>query len=104
MANSLKDTPSAWVHFDKDAKDPISFDKLQLEKNEGQKEYRASPPLARPLYRPAPVAPTRSAQTDFSDLPDTAPSDEEQIIVPAMETASPQKEHDGIENLINNIQ
>lgn len=55
------------------------------------------PPLARPLYRPAPVAPTRSAQTDFSDLPDTAPSDEEQIIVPAMETASPQKEHDGIE-------
>ena len=110
MANSLKDTPSAWVHFDKDAKDPISFDKLQLEKNEGQKEYRASPPLARPLYRPAPVAPTRSAQTDFSDLPDTALSDEEQIIVPAkkqppaMGTASPQKEHDGIENLINNIQ
>lgn len=109
MAESLKDTPSAWVHFDKDAKDPISFDQLQLEKNEGQKEYRASPPLARPLYRSAPVVPARSAQTDFSDLPDTTSSDGEQIIVPAkkqppaMGTSPSQKEHDGIENLINNM-
>ena len=77
---------------------------------EGQKEYRASPPLARPLYRPAPTTPTRSIQTDFSDLPETDSPDEEQIIVPAkkqppaMGATPSQREHDGIENLINDIQ
>jgi len=110
MANSLKDTPSAWVRLDKDAKDPISFDKLAIEQKEGQKEYRASPPLARPLYRPAPTTPTRSIQTDFSDLPETDSPDEEQIIVPAkkqppaMGATPPQREHDGIGNPINEIQ
>ena len=50
-------------------------------KSAKQKEYRTSPPLARPLHRPAPPAPDRSAQNDFSDLPDSA-SGEEQIMLP----------------------
>jgi len=110
---SLKDTPSAWVRLDKEAKDPISRDKLQIQQSEDKKEYRASPPLARPLYRPAPPVPTRSTQNDFSDLPGTTPptSVEERPIVPAKKqppamgnNPAPQKERDGIENLINQIQ
>ncbi|MEB6479895.1 penicillin-binding protein PBP1a [Acinetobacter vivianii] len=113
MGQSLKDTPSAWVRLDKEAKDPISRDKLQIQQSEDKKEYRASPPLARPLYRPAPPAPTRSTQNDFSDLPGTTPptSVEERPIAPAKKqppamsnNPAPQKERDGIENLINQIQ
>ena len=113
MGQSLKDTPSAWVRLDKEAKDPISRDKLQIQQSEDKKEYRASPPLARPLYRPAPPVPTRSTQNDFSDLPGTMPptSVEERPIVPAKKqppamgnNPAPQKERDGIENLINQIQ
>ncbi|WP_445404245.1 penicillin-binding protein PBP1a [Acinetobacter vivianii] len=113
MGQSLKDTPSAWVRLDKEAKDPISRDKLQIQQSEDKKEYRASPPLARPLYRPAPPVPTRSTQNDFSDLPGTTPptSVEERPIVPAKKqppamgnNPAPQKERDGIENLINQIQ
>lgn len=114
MGQSLKDTPSAWVRLDKDAKDPISRDKLQIQQSEDKKEYRASPPLARPMYRPAPPAPTRSTENDFSDLPGTtAPSvGEERPITPAKKqppamgsnNPAPQKERDGIENLINQIQ
>lgn len=118
MGQSLKDTPSAWVRLDKEAKDPISRDKLQIQQSEDKKEYRASPPLARPLYRPAPPPPVRSTQNDFSDLPGTpAPAPvEERPIVPAKKqppamssnhpapAPTPQKERDGIENLINQIQ
>ncbi|WDZ51488.1 penicillin-binding protein PBP1a [Acinetobacter vivianii] len=113
MGQSLKDTPSAWVRLDKEAKDPISRDKLQIQQSEDKKEYRSSPPLARPLYRPAPPVPTRSTQNDFSDLPGTTPptSVEERPIVPAKKqppamgnNPAPQKERDGIENLINQIQ
>lgn len=113
MANALKDTPSAWVKLDKDAKDPISHDQMQVQQNQDRKEYRASPPLARPLYRPAPPAPTTSAQSDFSDLSETT-SNTEQTITPARRqppnmgstTQNPpqQRERDGIENLINQIQ
>ena len=105
MAKSLKDTPSAWVRLDKDAKEPISRDQMQAEQSENKKEYRASPPLARPLYRPAPQVPTRSVQNDFSDLPGT--STEEHPMVPAqkqppaMGSTTPS---DGIENLINDIE
>lgn len=108
MANSLKDTPSAWVRLDKEAKEPISRDKLQ--QGDDKKEYRASPPLARPLYRPAPPVPDRSAQNDFSDLPDST-SGEEQIMVPTQKQpptmgSSQQNppQRDQIENLINEIQ
>lgn len=37
MANALKDTPSSWVHLDKNAKDPISRDKLQIQSTEDKK-------------------------------------------------------------------
>ncbi|MGR0304692.1 penicillin-binding protein PBP1a [Acinetobacter beijerinckii] len=114
MASSLKDTPSAWVRLDKNAKDPISRDQVQVQQNEDKKEYRASPPLARPLYRPAPPMAPRSTENDFSDLPGTTPSANEEIIVPSRtqpptmgsgtQPTKPQKERDGIENLINEIQ
>ncbi|MCH7308193.1 penicillin-binding protein PBP1a [Acinetobacter sp. NIPH 1852] len=113
MANALKDTPSAWVRLDKDAKDPISHDQLQVQQSEDRKEYRASPPLARPLYRPAPAAPTRSAQSDFSDLSGTTSNGEHTITPerkqpPTMgsnpQNSNAQRERDGIENLINQIQ
>lgn len=113
MGNALKDTPSAWVRLDKDAKDPISHDQLQVQQSEDRKEYRASPPLARPLYRPAPTAPTRSAQSDFSDLSGTTPNGEHTITPerkqpPTMgsnpQNSNAQRERDGIENLINQIQ
>ncbi|HRM14493.1 MAG TPA: penicillin-binding protein PBP1a [Acinetobacter parvus] len=110
MANSLKDTPSAWVRLDREAKEPISRDKLQLQQGDDKKEYRASPPLARPLYRPAPPVPDRSAQNDFSDLPDST-TGEEQIMVPTQKQppamgSSQQNppQRDQIENLINEIQ
>ena len=111
MANSLKDTPSAWVRLDREAKEPISRDKLQLQQGDDKKEYRASPPLARPLYRPAPPTPDRSAQNDFSDLPDSA-SGEEQIMLPTRKQPpamgstpqNPPPQRDRIENLINEIQ
>ncbi len=87
---------------------------LWLSESEDQKVYRASPPLARPLYRPAPVVPTRSIDNDFSDLPGTAPSADEQIIVPSKkqppalgtetQSPTPKKKRDNIENLINQIQ
>ncbi|MCH7335820.1 penicillin-binding protein PBP1a [Acinetobacter sp. NIPH 2699] len=108
MANALKDTPSAWVRLDKDAKDPISHDQLQVQQSEDRKEYRASPPLARPLYRPAPPAPMRSAESDFSDLSGTTPSGERTITPerkqPPTMGSNSQRERDGIENLINQIQ
>ncbi|RLZ10168.1 PBP1A family penicillin-binding protein [Acinetobacter sp. 2JN-4] len=113
MAKALKDTPSAWVRLDKDAKDPISHDQLQIQQSEDRKEYRASPPLARPLYRPAPPAPTRSAQSDFSDLSGTTQNGENTITPerkqpPTMDSPpqnpNSQRERDGIENLINQIQ
>ncbi|MFK4049618.1 penicillin-binding protein PBP1a [Acinetobacter venetianus] len=114
MAKSLAGTPSTWVRFDKDASAPISRDELQVQQSEDQKVYRASPPLARPLYRPAPVVPTRSIDNDFSDLPGTAPSADEQIIVPSKkqppalgtetQSPTPKKKRDNIENLINQIQ
>ncbi|MFO1411881.1 MAG: penicillin-binding protein PBP1a [Acinetobacter parvus] len=110
MANSLKDTPSAWVRLDREAKEPISRDKLQLQQGDDKKEYRASPPLARPLYRPAPPTPDRSAQNDFSDLPDST-TGEEQIMLPTRKQppamgSSQQNppQRDQIENLINEIQ
>ena len=50
----------------------------KLKKNEDKKEYRSSPPLARPLYRPAPPhACAQRCKRDFSDLPGTTPSADE---------------------------
>lgn len=61
MGKSLKDTPPAWVNLDKNAKAPISRENQKApEKSEQEiRNDRATPPLARPMYRPPVV-------TDFT--------------------------------------
>ena len=102
MANALKDTPSAWVNFDKNAKSPNHHNQ-PVASDAAIKEDRSSPPLARPLFRPAPVVAARPAARDFEDLPG------EEALVPR-ETAPPSMRHaptkkpDALENLIEQIQ
>ncbi|WP_425916322.1 penicillin-binding protein PBP1a [Acinetobacter sp. TSRC1-2] len=68
MGDALQGTPAAWVHFDKNAKAPTNRTQT-VTIGEPVREDRSSPPLARPLYRPAPVAPTSAPERDFDDLP-----------------------------------
>lgn len=74
MDGALKNQPLAWVKLDKQANNSIGngFDD-ELDSVEVKRQQRETPPLARPLYRPAPIiAPdsgTQSRQRDFSDLP-----------------------------------
>lgn len=103
MDQSLKNTPSAWVRLDKNAKAPISREKPTIEIN-NRNDDKASPPLARPLYVPAPVAPVATPDSDFADLPG------EEIQVPPSNTApsTPKKSDapkrgDALEGLINQV-
>ena len=101
MGNALKGTPTAWVHFDKNAKAPANRNQT-ITIGEPVQTDRASPPLARPLYRPAPAAPVRAPESDFDDLPG------EEILVP--NNANPpdmQKQNskpDALDNLIDVFQ
>ncbi|SPL68830.1 penicillin-binding protein PBP1a [Acinetobacter stercoris] len=110
MGKSLQGTPSSWVHFDKNAKAPVSREQRgQHQIETRQDDYRSSPPLARPIYRPAPVE-TREPGNDFDDLPDdgnattaTPPANSN------VNSVSPQKREtqptrDSLENLINEVQ
>ncbi len=109
MGNALKGTPASWVQLDKNAKAP------RLQETAGQAEPkvdRASPPLARPLYRPAP--PPAAVTNDFADLPG------EEILIPSRsappqvntldQPARPQQprtepqQRDALENLIQEVQ
>ncbi|WP_092820208.1 penicillin-binding protein PBP1a [Acinetobacter kookii] len=98
MGNALKGTPAAWVRLDKNAKAPANRNQT-ITVGEPVQTDRSSPPLARPLYRPAPVAPVRAPERDFDDLPG------EEILVP--ENANPpdmQKQNnkpDALDNLID---
>ena len=66
--------------FRKDAQAPISRDKQEVTTEVGDKKtYRAAPPLARPLYRPAPPQP-KTTNNDFDDLPG------EEIVIPSKTT------------------
>ena len=119
MDKALEGTPSAWVRFDKDAKAPLNREERSLEDTtlsaEDKKDYRASPPLARPIYRPAPVAPTRNRASDFDDLPgegNNADKPSEQTLKPknsapppmSQGSTSAKRENDSMENLINDVQ
>ena len=101
MGNALKGTPTAWVHFDKNAKAPANRNQT-ITIGEPVQTDRSSPPLARPLYRPAPAAPVRAPESDFDDLPG------EEILVP--NNANPpdmQKQNskpDALDNLIDVFQ
>lgn len=121
MGKALEGTPSAWVHLDKDAKDPVARDQRDQATSEDnaqvkKDQYRTSPPLARPIYRPAPVAPVRNPSKDFDDLPGQS-NDVEKVLAPTRQTppamnnnrtqpsATPRQEtHDSLENLINQVQ
>lgn len=98
MGNALKGTPAAWVHFDKNAKAPANRNQT-ITIGEPVQTDRSSPPLARPLYRPAPAAPVQAPESDFDDLPG------EEILVP--DNANPpdmQKQNskpDALDNLID---
>ncbi len=110
MGKALKDTPSAWVHFDKNAKAPISREERNQTQVEGvtQNEgYGSSPPLARPIFKPAPVTPSRNSSNDFEDLPDEGtdqPLKPNKVTPPAMNQGGAKRESDSLENLINEVQ
>ncbi|MFW1735252.1 penicillin-binding protein PBP1a [Acinetobacter sp. ULE_I001] len=110
MGKALKDTPSAWVHFDKNAKAPISREERNQTQVEGATQnegYGSSPPLARPIFKPAPVTPSRNSSNDFEDLPDEGsdqPLKPNKVAPPAMNQGSAKRESDSLENLINEVQ
>ena len=109
MGNALKGTPAAWVHLDKNAKAPVNRTTATNPTEIAQREEdRSSPPLARPLYRPAPVAPTRVPERDFDDLPGEETLIPDEKAPPAMQPAPARKlqEHrpDALENLINEVE
>lgn len=110
MGKALKDTPSAWVHFDKNAKAPISREERNQTQVEGAAQnegYGSSPPLARPIFKPAPVTPSRNSSNDFEDLPDEGtdqPLKPNKVTPPAMNQGSAKRESDSLENLINEVQ
>lgn len=110
MDKALKGTPSTWVHFDKDAKAPISREQrhqTQIDDQTQNESYGSSPPLARPIFRPAPVAPTRNASNDFDDLPDEGndqPLKPNKATPPSMNQGAAKREQDSLENLINEVQ
>lgn len=102
MANSLKDTPYSWVSFDKNAKAPLSREqRLNMTDDSAlANNHRKTPPLARPIYRPAPVIQPSNPSSDFEDLPDhsNAPS------APSTGTPTQPTKKDSLENLINEVQ
>jgi penicillin-binding protein 1A len=110
MDKALKGTPSAWVHFDKDAKAPVSREQrhqTQIDDQTQNESYGSSPPLARPIFRPAPVAPNRNASDDFDDLPDEGsdqPLKPNKAAPPVMNQGTAKREQDSLENLINEVQ
>lgn len=110
MGKALKDTPSAWVHFDKNAKAPISREERNQTQVEGATQNEgngSSPPLARPIFKPAPVTPSRNSSNDFEDLPDEGsdqPLKPNKVTPPAMNQGGAKRESDSLENLINEVQ
>ncbi|WP_445116786.1 penicillin-binding protein PBP1a [Acinetobacter sp. WZC-1] len=108
MSKSLAGTPSSWVQFDKNAGAPLTHDQRgQLQVIEQKENNRSSPPLARPIYRPAPIAPTPNPSSDFEDLPDEKALKPSGTTPPAMNPGAPttkRESNDSLENLINEIE
>lgn len=100
MGQALKGTPAAWVHFDKNAKAPTN--RRTETTDQYVAEDRSSPPLARPLYRPAPVAPTRAPERDFDDLPGEEILLPNDAAPPTMQKA-PTNKPDALQNLIDQV-
>ena len=115
MDKSLKGTPSAWVELDKDAKAPLSREERSnggLVDVEVQTEQssRSTPPLARPIYRPAPVQVAPNPTRDFEDLPVPEQSPNAPAAKPSTPAAKPSTPNtpkkpapDSIESLIQEV-
>lgn len=104
MENALKGTPEAWVRLDKNAKLPVQRGQANPNK-EANKQDRAAPALAQPLYRPAPVAPRPTVQNDFEDLPGDQPLVPNQTKPPALNNNPPPKQGgDALDHLIQQVQ
>ena len=103
MGNALKGTPEAWVRLDRNAKAPINRNKVVP--GEQEQHDPSSPPLATPLYRPAPVVAPKRQSNDFEDLPDQEiriPDDER--VAPRDQPLQPNRVVDPLENLIEEIE
>ena len=103
MGNALKGTPEAWVRLDRNAKAPINRNKVV--QGEQEQYDPSSPPLATPLYRPAPVVAPKRQSNDFEDLPDQEiriPDDER--VAPRDQPLQPNRVVDPLENLIEEIE
>ncbi|RFS33289.1 PBP1A family penicillin-binding protein [Acinetobacter sp. SWAC5] len=104
MENALKGTPESWVRFDKNAKLPVQRGQAVPNKD-ANKQDRAAPALAQPLYRPAPVAPRPTVQNDFEDLPGDQPLVPNQTKPPALNNNPPPKQGgDALDHLIQQVQ
>ena len=103
MANALKGTPESWVRLDRKAKAPVNRTKVINQDLEEVQEDHSSPPMATPLYRPAPVVIPRREQNDFEDLPG------EELTVPSETPATQEqplqpKKTDSLDSLIEQVQ
>lgn len=91
MTGALKNEPHAWVKLDKNADDTVSelFDQTG-NLAEARRQQRETPPLARPLYRPAPVQTLDSLiqmhRNDFNDNVAERPLTTERTAPPALNT------------------
>lgn len=103
MGNALKGTPASWVRFDKNAKAPTNRNATVINTEEDTTLDRSSPALARPLYRPAPVVPTRAPERDFDDLPGEEPLIPTYTAPPNLQKA-PNHKPDALEHLIDQVQ
>ncbi|TSH77388.1 penicillin-binding protein PBP1a [Acinetobacter sp. RF15A] len=108
MGNALKGEPEAWVRLDRNAKAPLNRSK---EVPEAEQRDPSSPPLATPLYRPAPVVVPKRAESDFDDLPGekiTLPAEEPAPAPVTPPTSQEQplqpKRADALDNLIQQVQ
>lgn len=92
MAGALKNEPLAWVKLDKNAGDTVSeqLDNNGVEVAEARRQQRETPPVARPLYRPAPVQTLDSLiqmhRNDFNDNVAERPLTTERTAPPALNT------------------
>lgn len=95
MKNALAGTPYAWVNLDKNAADPSLHASVSTISH---RENGIAPPMARPIYKPAPVV-QAPQNNDFADLntdnelPNTQP-----------QPVKKPEPRDDLEDLINQVQ
>ncbi|WP_353142725.1 penicillin-binding protein PBP1a [Acinetobacter pragensis] len=109
MANALKGTPESWVRLDKNAKVPINRNQAASSAPDDNPAHdRTSPPLAQPIYRPAPAPVRRPVQNDFEDLPGEETLVPNSSIPPAMQErtapAAPKAHADALSDLIKQVE